>query len=55
MFLAAKSGDAAKMEQFLGAGADVNSRDENNDTPLIIAGAARAICDSQAINSKKRY
>ena len=37
MFLAAKSGDAAKMEQFLGASADVNSRDENNDTPLIIA------------------
>ncbi len=37
MFQAAKSGDLAKMEQFLGTGADINSRDENNDTPLIIA------------------
>ena len=36
MFEAAKSGDAAKMERFLSAGADVNARDENNDTPLIV-------------------
>ncbi len=37
MFEAAKSGDPAKMEQFLSAGADVNARDENNDTPLIVS------------------
>ncbi len=37
MFEAAKSGDAAKVEQFLSGEADVNARDENNDTPLIIA------------------
>ena len=37
MFEAAKSGDPAKMEQFLSAGADVNARDENNDTALIVS------------------
>ena len=37
MFEAAKSGDPAKMEQFLSAGADINARDENNDTPLMVS------------------
>ncbi len=36
MFLAAQSGDVPQMEQILGAGADINSRDEHNDTPLIV-------------------
>ncbi|HTY21737.1 MAG TPA: ankyrin repeat domain-containing protein [Desulfomonilaceae bacterium] len=37
MFHAAKSGDSAEMEQLLAGGADVNSRDENNDTALIVS------------------
>jgi len=37
MFEAAKSGDMAKMEQFFSSGAGVNSRDQNNDTPLIVS------------------
>ena len=34
---AAASGDIAHLEQFLASGADVNVRDEENDTPLIVS------------------
>ncbi|MBI4965377.1 MAG: ankyrin repeat domain-containing protein [Desulfomonile tiedjei] len=33
----AKAGNASKVEQTLNTGADVDSRDEENDTPLIVA------------------
>ena len=33
---AAASGNLAHLEQFLASGADVNVRDEENDTPLIV-------------------
>jgi ankyrin repeat protein len=34
---AAASGDLAHLEQFLASGAEVNVRDEDNDTPLIVS------------------
>jgi ankyrin repeat protein len=34
---AAASGDLTHIEQYLASGADVNLRDENNDTPLIVS------------------
>lgn len=34
---ASASGDIARLEQFLASGADVNVRDEENDTPLIVS------------------
>ncbi len=37
LFQAAKSGDVEKIEQLLSLGADINSRDQLNDTPLIVS------------------
>jgi ankyrin repeat protein len=37
LFQASGSGDVEKIEQLLAAGADINSRDQANDTPLIVA------------------
>ena len=34
---AAKSGDVSAVEQFLGQGADVNLKGQNDATPLIVA------------------